>query len=254
MPDSGPTSLAPTSMLAGDSDNASNPSANPVRPGGRVGLRGSGTSGAVTPRSNLALTGSPSADAEARSAVITRQQYDDFQQRYRPIEDQFLADAANENRAFEATENVDRDTYAQHMQGFQRAERQIRDYGGQLNPDQREALLRSTQQRSSADSGRIKNSIRSAEEERRIGDLSNVVSIGREVQGEALGQYSTASSLTQSRNLANKRAEEAEKQQKRANQIGGAVTGAAIGAEYGSSMGPWGAVVGGVVGLIAGSF
>lgn len=181
--------------------------------------------------------------ADQTMAQITREQWDDYQNTFVPLENELIAQVqSNDEIEQDATESMRLTNAAfDSAQGVQ--DRALQSTGTQLDPTQRKALSRRMKLRRAAAVAGAANTTRRAGKDRRLGQMADIVAMGRGVSSNAMQGLSTAASNEAAIKSANANA----KAQHQAGQLSGMASGAAMGWQIGGAPG---AALGAIAGLI----
>ena len=181
--------------------------------------------------------------ADQMMANITREQWADFQTTFVPIENELIAEVqSNDAINTDAGEAV-RLTGAAFDSASQVQSRALERSRRSLDPDQKRAMERRMSLRRAAAMAGAANATRRSGRDRRLGQLADLVGMGRGISSNAMQGISDVATMENNRNQANANA----RQQHRAGQLSGLAAGAAMGFQMG---GPVGAGFGALAGLI----
>ncbi len=147
-------------------------------------------------------------------AEITREMYDDYVSRYRPIEEQAVAENLDGSLIDDRLDEVRSNSNAAWAASRGATSRRLSDYGVTLDADQAATRERLGRQDQSASRSSALNEARRREEDRQIQVGNSLMQHGRGVQQVATGAYGQAANLEQNRAAANVQAQNAYRQQK----------------------------------------
>ena len=137
-----------------------------------------------------------------RLAEITREQYDDYKTRFRPVEDKLIDSVGNPELMQDGLNRVSQSTTTAGRVMSESAEMRAGRTGG-MSAEQRTALNKKMDLGLSATEVSGKNKVRDYIYDRDTQNLSSLVDNGTGVRGLANASFSSAASLEASRNAAN---------------------------------------------------
>lgn len=171
-----PPAPAPTPTPAPPAYNPHNPFQN--RPGATRSV-GAGL--------NVPQTGTPRVDADALLSEITREQFADYQQRYRPLERQYAKFLQNDDWIEQGAAQADARVGAAYQTSAEITDREKERYGLDMTPDQARSMARMRGIGLSTSRGVARNTTAAALDDVRTQGLNAMAGYGRGLADQSQG-------------------------------------------------------------------
>ena len=142
-------------------------------------------------------------------AELSREQYEDYISRFRPLELEAIAENLNDSVIQEGVSEARSGANSAWDAARGVSDRALSDYGATLDPDQKRTRDRLYKQNRSASVADTTNTVRAMETDRRYQRGDDLMRTGRAVEGTAAGQYSAAAQMEAARGRANAQAQTA---------------------------------------------
>lgn len=159
-----------------------------------------------------------------QSAALTREQYNDFLRRFRPVENYALKQVDNNEALGERVRTNIATAGEAFDRGVGQTGREMARYGIQITPDKRRAMERVNAHNKTLTLASAGNNTRDAAETRDVNMYTNLVNMGRGISADAGAMLGSATGMEASRNATNQQL----KAQENANEMQGLGTVAGI--------------------------